>query len=952
MNPLYIVIGFMSFLVFVCLVLIFLILTQKSRLRKKEQKIIIARKHLFKKYIDNEPSPYKISSKFFFEALIDVDEQIKLDDDTRSRIIDDICNQRFLKRKHRQLNSMFAYRRKIAVFYLGRTRKTEAIDTLEKRFKKEKNEAVKYHIVLQFRGFLNKKRLNLVMESLQNQSLQYQKKVANILGNYYQNVQADINEYFVDYREEIVRALLHIASFHSDASLNDYMLEVMKSLDKNSPFNETITQTFKETILLNLSEHSPEILQDSWHLNHEDSLIKRHAIYALSRSPKIASLRYIINTIDQSEMDTHRINALSRMVYDNRKWLDVLLEKFESLDQYRKQKLIKVFSHRIDYIILKTTSKESSPIKEILALMIEEKYLEPIIDFLNQNKNAAIEDKVVAMINPYLVNDDDVLKEFQTYLNQNTLNKLGLIKTTPVPEIREKPPVEKRKVRWIIKWLLLNIMIAPTIFIIRHYNTFFTMTNRERFELFTLDINRYLVIYFVAINTIYAILLIFAFRASKKQANLAKTKKYSLLFTKSLLPGISIIAPAYNEEKSIIDSVTSLLNLKYPQYDVIVVNDGSKDETLSTLINHFKLERKHPFFKNTLGTKKLRGVYVTKKIPNLIVIDKQNGGKADALNMGINASKHEYVCGIDADSVLESDALLKMASITLDDTTPFLALGGNIYPANGFTFNRGEVDTKGLGKQSITRFQTIEYLRAFTSGRIGWSELRSLLIISGAFGLFQRKALMDTGGYLTSNTVHKKDTVGEDMELVVRLTYQALKEKRPYRVAYVFNAFCYTELPSDYGTLFKQRNRWQRGLIDILSYHRQLFFNPKYKQVGMIGYPYFFTFEFMGPFFELQGYLFLVIALVMGLLSPALILGIFSASVIYGMVISLSSLLMTEREALMLNKKETFILIAYAIIENFGYRQIMSLHRVLSTFSALRESGKWGTQQRKGFQTK
>lgn len=325
-------------------------------------------------------------------------------------------------------------------------------------------------------------------------------------------------------------------------------------------------------------------------------------------------------------------------------------------------------------------------------------------------------------------------------------------------------------------------------------------------------------------------------------------------------------------------------------------------------------------------------------------------GKADALNVGINVSKHDYVCGIDADSILEGDALLKLASVMLDDTRPFIALGGNIYPANGFIFDKGKVEKKGLPKESLTRFQTIEYLRAFTSGRIGWSELGSLMIISGAFGLFKKAELIETGGYLTSSSIYQKDTVGEDLELVVRLTKNALDKKRPFRVAYVYNAYCYTELPSDLKTLLKQRNRWQRGLVDILSYHRSLALNYKYKQIGYLGYPYYFLFEFLGPFFEAQGYLMLLIALILGILSPTIILGIFTASIAFGMMISLSSLYMMERESLMLNKKETLLLILYAIIENFGYRQLISLQRVSSAFKAIKESGTWGAQKRKGFQ--
>ncbi|MDY0294944.1 MAG: glycosyltransferase family 2 protein [Acholeplasmataceae bacterium] len=351
-----------------------------------------------------------------------------------------------------------------------------------------------------------------------------------------------------------------------------------------------------------------------------------------------------------------------------------------------------------------------------------------------------------------------------------------------------------------------------------------------------------------------------------------------------------------------------------------------------------------------IKTRSLRGVYLNQRIPNLIVIDKQNGGKADALNLGINAAKYDYICGIDADSLLEEEALLKLMSITLDDTKDHIALGGNIVPVNGCEVDRGKIEKQGLGKKGVVKFQTIEYLRAFTTGRIGWSKINSLLIISGAFGLFDRKTLIKTGGYLTVSGELKKDTVGEDMELVVRLTYRALKDKLPYKVQYVHHANCYTELPSDYKSLFKQRNRWQRGLLDILSYHRKMLFNPRYKQPGLIAFPYFFIFEMIGPFVEMMGYIALLIGLIFGLLNTPLVILLFVVTIGYGIIISLFSLYIAERKMILYTNKETLMLIFIGIIENLGYRQAVSLHRVVSTFSALREKGSWGSQKRTGFQ--
>ncbi len=933
------------------LIFIFLILTQKSRHLKKENKVKLARNYLFKKYIDGEDIERPVSKKFFFDALIDVDEQIHLDQELRKKIIKDICNYSFINKQKRLLNSRFPYRRKIAAFYLGRVRKDETYKLLITRFLIEKNEAVKLRLVSQMRYCKNEEFTKIMIESLVGSSDQYHQRLCTLLGSNFKRIYKSFISFKDDKRFEIVLGFIRISAFYTEAYLVDYMLKTLKNICQNKIYETEQNKLIIKLILQNLLRHTPEILSQSIYLNHTNPQIKKYAILSLGKSTDKSNLIKLVNGFDESDFDTYRLEALSKLVFNQKKLLDSLLLKFSELNYYQKQMLIKLFSDRIDYILLKYKSLDKSLLKEIIQIMLNQGITEPIIDFLNQNPNQDLQALLISFIKPILSNDKMLLNEFRTYTNSNVLKEFSITKKAPRIIDREKPPLEKSKIFWLIRWLLMSLFLFPIIYILRFNFRLIDMNWKQRIEGFIIDVNIYLIAYFVIINIIYIILLVFALIGSKKQVNLSKTRKYSLLFMDQLLPGISIIAPAYNEDKSIIDSVTSLLNLNYPRYEVVVVNDGSKDLTLTKLIEYFNLERIHVNYKIDLGTKPIRGVYKTKTVPNLLVIDKHNGGKADALNVGINVSQHDYVCGIDADSILEGDALLKLASVMLDDVSPHVALGGNIYPANGFTFDRGKVETRGLPKNTLCRFQTIEYLRAFTSGRIGWSELRSLMIISGAFGLFKRDVLIETGGYLTSSSIHKKDTVGEDMELVVRLTKQALEKKDPFRVVYVYNAYCYTELPSDIITLLKQRNRWQRGLIDILSYHRKLALNPKYKQIGFLGYPYYFLFEFLGPFFEMQGYIMLIIALILGLLNPLIILGIFTASIAFGVMISLSALFMTEREILMLNKKETFLLILFAILENFGYRQMISLHRIVSTFKALKESGKWGSQKRKGFKT-
>ncbi len=934
----------------ISLVLVVLILTQKHRHENKENKVRIARDYLFDKYIDGKDVTLTISERFFFDALIDVDEQMHIDNEVRQRIMEDVCSMRFLKKQNKRLHSRISFRRKMAIFYLGRVRKKEAYENLYGRFLKEKNETVKLHIVMQLRYGMEGPWMNAIMESLIGASDIYHERLCTVLGSNYKRLYDYLEDYRADTRYEIVLALVRMGQFHTDSFLHDYMLDTLDDFYFGSRYAPARIDKIKRQILNNLKLLTPEVLCDDKYFLHDDLIVREYAMLAIAQVNKKQDLGRLVKAMDKTSLDQTIVIALSKMVYERRERLNDLLTIFERVDAYKQARLIEVFGQRIDYILLKVDYFTDATLIKILRGLFEAHIIEPLIDFINQNPDIKIERFVMGFLLDHAKTYPKGYEEFCLYVQPKILKRYAIIPKKAVRAPRRKLPIEKRKVRWLMKWLVINFLTFPLIFVVRMNTALLSMSLSELIVRFVVDVNIYLIFYFVIINTIYIFLLILAIIGSKKQVRLAHIKKNALLFTDKLLPGISIIAPAYNEEMSIIESVTSLLNLKYPNYEVIVVNDGSKDLTLKRLISHFKLERKHPTFALPLSTKAIRGFYMTKSIPNLVVIDKDNGGKADALNLGINASRMAYVCGIDADSVLEGDALLKLMSVTLDDTKPFIALGGNIYPANGFRFEQGKVKSRGLPKEHLARFQSIEYMRAFTSGRIGWSELRSLMIISGAFGLFNRAALVKTGGYLTSSGIHQKDTVGEDMELVVRLTYNALKEKSPFRVQYVHNAYCYTELPSDINTLRKQRNRWQRGLIDILSYHRGLAFRPRYKQIGFIGYPYFFMFEFMGPFFEAQGYLMLVFALIFGLVSPTIVLGIFTASIGFGVMISLASVFMIEREVLMLSRKETIMLILYAILENFGYRQMLSLQRTVSTFSALRESGQWGAQKRKGFQ--
>jgi len=475
------------------------------------------------------------------------------------------------------------------------------------------------------------------------------------------------------------------------------------------------------------------------------------------------------------------------------------------------------------------------------------------------------------------------------------------------------------------------------------------MTGEEIFVSFLFYYHYIFAFYTIAVNSLYLILVILSWITLGRQHTSWSIADKHLLFLPGVLPSITILAPAFNEEKNIIQNVYSLLSLEYPDLELIVINDGSRDQTAERLIEHFELELADYTNTGSIQTSPLIGVYRNQKIPNLILIDKQNGGKADSLNAGLNVATGEYVCSIDADSLLEPSALTNLMLRTIISRKKTVAIGGNIIPVNGSKVSSGSVVEIHLPGNRFAKYQTIEYLRSFMAGRLGWTMINSLLIISGAFGAFERRFVQDMGGYMTGKGSLKKDTVGEDMELVVRLIRHLCDSGIPHKIDYAYNASCWTEVPEDLNGLVKQRDRWQRGLIEIMIYHKKMLLNRKYGPAGMIGFPYYFIVELMGPFLEFLGYVVLLLTLIFGLLSSHVFLFMFSIVVLYGILISVMALFLAEKQVLYFKGKEFVSGIWVSFAENFGFRQFMSLIRPFSYIAYLFRNKGWQKLERKGF---
>ena len=361
----------------------------------------------------------------------------------------------------------------------------------------------------------------------------------------------------------------------------------------------------------------------------------------------------------------------------------------------------------------------------------------------------------------------------------------------------------------------------------------------------------------------YIVLAIISAVHLKAYLKMNRFVNYKALLALDNAPSVSLIAPAYNEGKTIEENVKSLLSINYNNFDVIVVNDGSKDDSISVLIKAFDLVKKPLNYVQHIPTKEVRAIYISANpaFSKLIVVDKFNGGKADALNTGINISGNPYIVCIDVDCIMDKDVLLKLTKPYLEQSDKrVIATGGVVRIANSCVIKSGKLVEVKAPENFLARVQVIEYLRAFILGRMAWSKLDGLLIISGAFGMFDRKIAVKSGGYDTN-------TVGEDMELIVRMRRYMIDQGEPHTVQYIPDPLCWTEAPETYKVLGKQRSRWMRGTIETLWTHKKMMFNPKYKTLGLLSYPYWLFAEYYAPIIEVTGIAISIGLAVMGIIS-------------------------------------------------------------------------------------
>src|SRR3954451_23042661 len=452
--------------------------------------------------------------------------------------------------------------------------------------------------------------------------------------------------------------------------------------------------------------------------------------------------------------------------------------------------------------------------------------------------------------------------------------------------------------------------------------------------------------YFVTLNSSYLLLVVMAGLEFAKHLRRAPFAGADDMFRSPLTLPVSLIVPAFNEGAGIVAAVQAMTALRYPRYEVIVVDDGSTDDTFDRLRAQFDLVEVPRVVPSEVPCRgQVLSVHVARDNPEaLTVVRKTNGGKSDALNVGINMAQHPLVCMVDADSVLDPDALLSVAKPFGDDPLRVAACGGVVRIANGCKVIGGRVVDVRMPRSWLLRVQVVEYLRAFLMGRTGWSRLGGLVVISGAFGIFRRDLVVRIGGMA-------HDTIGEDAELVVRLHRHLRRRGEDYRVVFVAEPVSWSEAPANLKVLGRQRRRWHRGIAEILSKHRRMIGNPRYGRIGLVALPYYVIFELLAPFIELAA----LILLPLGLWVRAVDMGFAWRFALvaygYGLLVSLVALFI-EEVSFHRYPRWTDMLrgVVAAVLENFGYRQLLAVWQVIGAAGAWHgRQAVWGTMHRTGF---
>jgi peptidoglycan-N-acetylglucosamine deacetylase len=876
--------------------------------------------------------------ELFLETYIALCDTLSLPEECQAALASAFRTEELDSHYLGELFSKRRHTRSKAAVYLGYIGSDTASRALIFALERERFRAVKLHIVFGLCRLGDPAAIPSIVDTLAGEPTSYQMRALGMLLSFNSDLDPYIGLLLNRDEEEIVRLIVKYAARRPSRRLRDYLLEIVRT--KPGALAHDATRI--------LMTHYVHQIEPQELLGSSDVMIRNLAAEALGSRPTRNTVDLLLPLLDDEKTRKSAIVGITQAAGSQPSLFTYLThELLKSTTPLRRDGILETLSVRVEYFLGRTESAGLST-ADLVDMLTESGRSSGIIAFLNRNRDPEVEGRLLGILGPILRSHPERADGFRTYLRRDLVPKLALEEV----EARESRATERKHISRpaiLAGILFLVLVVPPAAYLLWHRSEIPTTEPVDLLLGYGTVFGLFFAGYALVLNLTYLLLLIVSGIEVRRQQRHLDIKPLAMLFQENMLPSITIIAPAFRESETIVESVNSLLNLRYPDYEVIVVNDGSPDDTLQVLMDTFELERTDVFVHGYLQTQPIRGVYRNPRIPELLVIDKENGGKADSLNAGINAARKEYFAGIDSDSLLERDSLLRLTAHFLDVEEDVIATGGNIFPVNGCSVEDGHLDSIGLPRNTLARFQTMEYIRSFMAGRTAWSRMQSLLIISGAFGLFRKEEVVRARGYLTRSEAYGRDTVGEDMELVVRVSKMLRNEGKSSLVQYSYSANCWTEVPESRRILSAQRDRWQRGLIEIILLHGNMLFRPRYGVAGTIGMPYFLIFEVVGPWIELQGYLWLAVGLFLGVLSPGVLMLMTALTIPLGMLVSVASLILAEWHTQYFRPIDKVRLVLLAFLENFGYRQYVSFLRVRGFVSALRRRSGSGAMGRRGF---
>jgi biofilm PGA synthesis N-glycosyltransferase PgaC len=441
--------------------------------------------------------------------------------------------------------------------------------------------------------------------------------------------------------------------------------------------------------------------------------------------------------------------------------------------------------------------------------------------------------------------------------------------------------------------------------------------------------------YLLLLNIVYVALAVVSAFENSVRRHESRAEDYDTLASSRFTIPVSIVVAAYDEETSIVPAVESLLELEYPEYEVIVVNDGSTDATLDRLRETFALEPFEVFVRTVVSSESVTAVYRSQTHPNLLVVDKENGGKADAMNAGLNTARYRYVCGVDADMVFERNALLKGMRLVVQDPARILGVASQLTialdPGRTMTAPRGR---RRVDRRPFLAFQHLDFLRAFMNNRLAWSRLGFMLCASGGFHIWRRDVLEELGGYSLGFTC-------EDIELTFRAHERFLREGEEYAVLSLPDVIGTTEGPDTVQKLVSQRERWQRVIDETVWHYRRMWFNPRYRSVGLVGVPFYLLTEVVAPVFELLALVSLPLALAFGVFDLSAFLLMLGAIVFTTGALTASAILLDDLHSRMYRLRDLAWLLVLAPLDLFLYRPIIFWARFKGSWGFLHGDKSW-----------